>query len=122
MTARQRSRVLMGLALAGLMFAMVTSAGCNILSLPFFIFGPEPRIEASLKKLADEDKKKLVRVVILASDLNPNADCIRADRDLSNWVVVKLKEFCKANGENIEVVAPPRWRSSSTAATPNGKP
>src|SRR5262245_55288726 len=101
MTARQRRRAVMGLVGAGLVFAMITSAGCNLMSLPFFILGPEPKIEASLKKIADKDKKKLVRVVLLVNnDLNANSDFFRADRDLSNYIAAKIKGCCKYNKEN----------------------
>jgi hypothetical protein len=105
MTPRQRRRALMGLVLAGLMLAMSASSGCNLLSLPFFLLGPEPRIEASLKKIASKNKDKPVRVVVLVSYDNPTSDFFRADRDLSNIVAAKLKECCKYNDEKIEVVS-----------------
>ena len=72
MTATRRSRVWMGLVLAALTFVLVTSSGCNMLSIPFFLFGPEPKIEASLKKLAAKERDKLVRVVVLVTNDNSN--------------------------------------------------
>src|SRR5262245_9079924 len=52
--------------LLGVFLTAALGSGCNILSLPFFIFGPEPKIEAKLHKLASDEKDKEVKVVILA--------------------------------------------------------
>jgi hypothetical protein len=105
MTATRRSRAWLGLVLAALMLAMVTSSGCNMLSIPFFLFGPEPKIQASLKKLASEERDKVVRVVVLVTNDHANSDFIRADRDLGNLIVAKLKDCFKYNEEKVEVVS-----------------
>jgi hypothetical protein len=102
MTAKWRCRTVL---LTGLLTA-VLAGGCNPLQLPFFLFAPEPKIEASLKRLAAKDKDKTVRVVVLVShDLNKvSADFIGADRALANLVASTLREQCKANKEKVEVV------------------
>jgi hypothetical protein len=89
-----------------LLLTALAASGCNILSVPFFLFGPEPSLDAKLKKLASDDRDKTVRVAIVVNDRAMTSDFIGVDRDLTQFVVAKLKEQCKYNKEKVEVVAP----------------
>jgi hypothetical protein len=92
----------LGLGLGAL---AVVASGCNILSLPFFLAGPEPSVPAKLQKLASEDKDKTVKVAVLASsNLEVRDQLARVDRELSAMVVKHLGELCKYNKEKVEVL------------------
>jgi hypothetical protein len=86
---------------------LTTLFGCNILSLPFFILGPEPKVEAGLKKIANDDVEKEVTVVVLTyRALETRPELTQADRELSRLLVQGLKEGFKYNKENVRVVNP----------------
>src|SRR5262245_1522643 len=106
MNAKRRSRAWACLLLAGLTTVLTTSSGCNLLSVPFFLFGPEPKIEASLKRISKDKKEQTSRVVILVNNelSNASTDFVRADRDLGHLVSNALKEACKYNDEKIDIV------------------
>jgi hypothetical protein len=89
----------------GLCALAVCNSGCNLLSLPFFIFGPEPKVEAELK-LASADKDKKVRVAVLASstDLEVRDQLARVDRDLAVLVTKRLNDLCKYNDEKVRAI------------------
>jgi hypothetical protein len=112
----------MGLMTAGLLTTAALSAGCNPLELGYFLFGPEPKIEASLKQIASTDKERTVRAVVLVSnDANSSMDFVRADVELSHLVVNKMRDQCKYNNEKVELISPtkvnefknkhPDWRT-----------
>jgi hypothetical protein len=89
----------------GLCALTVVSSGCNLLSLPFFLMGPDPSVPPTMQKLATENKDQTVRVAVLASSNLPVSDQLaRVDRELSARVVKHLGELCKHNKENVEVV------------------
>jgi hypothetical protein len=101
MTTTTRRRVLV----ASLLVAGALGAGCNVLSLPFFVFGPEPKREAELLKLAADDKKQPVRVAILVSNGGEiKLEFMRAEYQLADLLGRQLTELCKYNGENVTVV------------------
>jgi len=82
----------------------VCAAGCNVLSLPFFIFGPEPTAEPSMARLATDDKDQKIRVAVIASSsIDVRSELTRVDRELSALVVKHLGELCKYNEENVVV-------------------
>jgi hypothetical protein len=86
---------------------IILSTGCNILSLPFFIFGPEPKVPPLLHRIAPENKEKEATAVILvAGDLETRSELIRADRDLAQRLAHHLKEGCKYNEEKVRIVSP----------------
>lgn len=87
----------------------VTSAGCNILSLPFFVFGPEPKVLPQMRRLASEDKDKEMRVVILAvAGLETRPELVRADRELENQLANALKSGFAYNKEKVKVISSTR--------------
>ena len=55
------------LLLAGLMTVLSFAAGCNVIGTAMYVFGPEPKRDPELVRLASDDKKKEVKVVIIAS-------------------------------------------------------
>ena len=46
---------------------VVCGSGCNVLSLPFFLMGPEPSVPPKVKRLATDDKDKKIKVAVVAS-------------------------------------------------------
>jgi hypothetical protein len=105
-----------------LLAASVLGLGCNVLSLPFFLFGPEPKVAPELP-VASENKDHKVRLVILTlyEHLETRPELSGVDRELTNKVAKHLLEGFKANEEKVAVVPPskvdqykadtPNWRS-----------
>lgn len=90
----------------GVLVATLGVTGCNLVALPFFIFGPEPAVPAELKKLAPEDKKKETKVVILASDeTRVGSGFIRLDRDLTDRMRTYMKAGFEYNKENVKIAS-----------------
>lgn len=93
----------------GVFLVALGLTGCNLLTLPFFIFGPEPAVEPSLKRLAAEDKKKDVKVMILTySKMMTKPEFARVDRDLNQRLRAQLKAGFEYNKENVRVAVPRR--------------
>jgi hypothetical protein len=102
-----------------LWLAMVAAPGCSPSSFYFFL--PEDRVDPVMRKLANDDNKKEVRVVILAysNRLETRSELIGAERDLSREFARKLQEGCRTNSESVVIVNPrkvedfksshPRW-------------
>jgi hypothetical protein len=90
---------------AGLMVSAGLGTGCNVMSLPFFLIpGLEPTHEPKCR-LASDDKKKEVKVLILASSgLDTRAEFVRVDRELSRLLALQLDEAFKKNKEKVSVV------------------
>jgi hypothetical protein len=89
----------------GLCALAVVSSGCNLLSLPFFLMGPEPSEQARLQRLATDDNDKKIKVAVLASsNLEVREQLARVDRELSARVIHHIAELCKHNKENVEVL------------------
>jgi hypothetical protein len=97
-----RSRCWWGLGVCAL---AAFAGGCNVLSLPFFLLGPEPSDPPSLKRLATDDKDKKVKVAVLAaSNLDVRSELTKVDRELAARVVKHLGDLCKYNEENVVVL------------------
>lgn len=97
------------LSWVGLCLAAGCLTGCNVLALPFFILGPEPTVAASLKRLAPEDRKKQVKVMVLAHagpEVPP--DFRRVDRDLSDRMRASLRQGFEYYKDNVKIIAPRR--------------
>ena len=73
---------------AVLVLAAFLPAGCNMLAVPFFLFGPEPKIEPSLRSIAPKDKEKDRKVVVLtySNNIEMRPELLRADRDITNHI------------------------------------
>jgi len=108
--------------LAGVFVSAGLCTGCNMMALPFFLLpGMEPKHDPKCK-LASEDKKKEVKVVILASSgLETRAEFVRVDRELSRLLALELQGAFKKNKEKVALVPfshverykdeHPNWRS-----------
>jgi hypothetical protein len=91
---------------AGLLGAAL-GAGCDPATMMYFLT-PEAKEEPELRRLASEDKKKEVKVVILAySAMEPRSEFIQADRQVTELLARQLTELARANEEKV-VVVPPR--------------
>ena len=103
MTISTRRRVLA----ASLCLAASLGAGCNLISLPFFLFSPEPKKDAMLKRIASEDKEKEVKMVVICySGLETRPEFIQADRQLAELLTKHLKDLFEYNKEKVKVVSP----------------
>ncbi len=99
MATYRRGGILAGLFLASL------AAGCNVLTLPFFIFGPEPKIPAVYKSLADEKKDRELKVAVLTySGLETRPELLSSDRELSRLVGEQLNKWFEYNREKVSVL------------------
>ncbi|HEY1859774.1 MAG TPA: hypothetical protein VGG61_05450 [Gemmataceae bacterium] len=93
--------------------------GCSVLSLPFFLFGPEPKFDPEWGTLASKEKDRKVRVVILTcGGLETRPELSGADRELAKKLAHHLLEGFKANDEKV-VVVPPSKVDQFKAETPN---
>jgi len=104
----------------------IAGFGCNLLSMPFFLMsGMDPQHEPKCK-LASDDKKKEIKVVILASSgLETRPEFLRVDRELSTQLARQLQQAFKDNKEKVTVVSPvqvekykdehPQWRALEVA-------
>jgi hypothetical protein len=82
------------------------SAGCSPSSFYFFL--PENKSDPELHRLANDDSKKDVRVVILtySNKLETRPELLGADRDLTQQFATKLREGCETNKEHVVIVSP----------------
>ncbi len=92
---------------AGLFGMAALGMGCNPFLFPSFLFGPEPREEARLKKLGSKDKKKEIKVVILPDmGLETPGEFIGADYLLSDLLARQLKKLFEFNEEKVKIIPP----------------
>lgn len=109
-------RVVLGL---GLGLSIILGFGCNLLTVPYFLFGPESTREAEVKKLASADKDKPVKVVVLTyGGLETRPEFLNIDRELAQRLVSHLKEGFKYNKEKVTVVSPTKVEAFKSD-TPN---
>ena len=104
--------------------ALILFAGCNLLQLPFFIFGPEPTLPPKLQRLATDNEDETIYVAILTHVLpqeRADAALENLDRELSAYVARHLRAGIDYNKENVKVIDPrkvlrfqtenPDWKS-----------
>lgn len=97
-----RRRLLLALLLGG----FVACFGCNPAMFPVFLQG-ESHDDATLKRLALEDKSKEVKVaVVVSSRLDPRQELRNIDRDLAQKTVEQIRMLSKANEDKLTVVDP----------------
>lgn len=93
--------------MAGICLAAGLTTGCNLLSLPFFIFGPEPSVPAEMKQIGSKDKRNEVSVVVLAyAGPETRPEFIKVDRDLAARIADEMRTAFQANEEKVKVVSP----------------
>jgi hypothetical protein len=102
MAACKRHWRLLSLILA----AVFCGAGCNALTMPYFLFqrlcGQDDKLPPVMAKLATGDKKKVVKVVFLASsNLQTQPEFLTIDRDLTSLLVRQLQASYTQNKENV---------------------
>jgi hypothetical protein len=91
--------------LAVVLLATILATGCNVLEVPFILFGPEPTNPPEMKSLASPDKKKEVKVVVLAyAGSETRAEFINIDRELAYLVANNLREGFAYAKENVRVI------------------
>jgi hypothetical protein len=70
---------------------------------------PESKEQPELRRLASDDKKKEVKVVILTyAALDPRPESIQADRQLAEILAKELAQLCQENQERVSIVPPRR--------------
>jgi hypothetical protein len=90
-----------------LILSVFLGAGCNVLSLPYFLAAPEEKKAPECKKLASEDKEKTVKVMILTfANIEARPELVRMDRDLTAAVARHLEEGFKGNKEKVTIISP----------------
>lgn len=102
MATCKRHWQLVGLILA----ALVCGAGCNGLTVPYFLFqrlcGQDDNLPPVMAKLVSDDKKKVVKVVVIASsNIQSQPEFLTVDRDLTTILVRRLQESYKTHKENV---------------------
>src|SRR5262245_16235399 len=111
---------------AGICLAAGLTTGCNLLSLPFFIFGPEPSVPAEMKQIGSKDKRHEITVAVLTyagPEMRP--EFIKVDRDLAALIANEMRTAFQANDEKVKVVSPskvekfkqehPNWQTMEPA-------
>ncbi len=103
------------------LWGLVLIAGCSFPQSLYFIM-PEAKEPAELKRLADEDGKKEVKVVLWTyMNLDPREEFIQADRRLALALAEEIRRLSAENKEKVTVVKPnlveqyksrhPNWKS-----------
>jgi hypothetical protein len=96
-------------------------AGCSFPQSLYFLM-PEAKDPAELKRLAADDSKKEVKVVLWTyMSLDPRTEFIQADRRLAVMLAEEIRRLSEENGEKVTVVKPnlvdqyksrhPNWRA-----------
>jgi hypothetical protein len=96
-------------------------AGCNFPTAMYFLM-PEAKEPAECKKLASEDAKKEVKVVLWTyMNLDPRPEFIQSDRLLSTMLAEEIRRLSEENKEKVTVIKPslveayksrhPEWQS-----------
>src|SRR5262249_4440659 len=91
-------------------FLVVATAGCDPITMSYFLFSGFDTGLPAEKPIANS--KKEVKVLILttgASEWRP-MELMGADRELTGLVAHHLTEQCKQNKERVTVVSAARWR------------
>lgn len=89
----------------GVCLLAVFAAGCDVMSLPFFLTCPEPTVDPLMHRIASEDKAKEVSAVVLVSSgMEMRTELLQADRELNLLLVRHLNEGCKRNKEKVKII------------------
>jgi hypothetical protein len=115
-------RTLLSLAAGGL----VAACGCDAGALTYFLI-PEQPIDAKMKHLASDDKKREPKVVILTwGGYEMRSEFIHADRQLSELLAKQIQRLTEERQEKLTIVparkveefknSNPNWRSMDLAA------
>jgi hypothetical protein len=92
--------------IASVFVAAGLASGCNLLSLPFFLFGPEPKVEAEMKQIGSKEKRDEITVLVLTyAGAETRPEFIKVDRDLAARVAEELRTAFQYNAEKVRVVS-----------------
>jgi hypothetical protein len=92
--------------IAGVFVAAGLTTGCNLLSLPFFLFGPEPRTDAEMKQIGSKEKRDEVTVLVLTyAGAETRPEFIKVDRDLAARIAEEMRAAFQYNSEKVKVVS-----------------
>jgi hypothetical protein len=90
---------------AGIFLAAALAMGCNVLSLPWVLFGPEPKMPAEMKEITNKDKRNDVSVVVLTyAGPETRPEFIKVDRDLADQIARELRAGFEYNEQFVKVV------------------
>lgn len=100
MMALRRRTMLLGL------WGSFLLAGCSFPQSLYFIM-PEAKDPAELKRLADADGKKEVKVVLWTyMNLDPREEFIQADRHLALKLAEEIRRLTEENKEKVTIIKP----------------
>lgn len=86
---------------------LAMAGGCNPFLLPFYLSATTPKVPAEYYKLASDDKKKEVKVVILTyAGLETRPEFLQADREIARLMALHLQKQSKENEEKLTVINP----------------
>src|SRR6266511_2762672 len=82
---------------------VVMSGGCNPFTALMMLTGDEKKIPAEYQKLADKDKKKEVKVVILTDmPVDTRAEFMHADKEITHLFALQLQKVTRVNPNRVE--------------------
>ncbi len=94
--------------LGGVIAMAFWCAGCDPGTMAYFLM-PETKEEPELQRLASEDKKKEVKIIILTYDrLQPVPELAQVDRQLSELLARQLTQLFAQNQQKVTIVPPRR--------------
>jgi hypothetical protein len=110
-----------------LCLAVPLATGCNVLEVPFILFGPEPSVGPEMKGLASPDKKKDVKVMVLTySGSDTRSDFTNFDAELANMIASNMRESYQENKDKVTILSTkkverfkqdhPNWKTMDLAA------
>jgi hypothetical protein len=102
-------RAMKGLHRRGFLLSLCSSAlvaGCSFPGAMYF-FMPEAKDQAQYKKLAGEDKKKEVKVVVWTyAPLDTREEFLQVDRTFADLLAKQITDLSKENDEKVTVIPP----------------
>jgi hypothetical protein len=94
------------MVLAGIILAAGLMTGCNLLSLPFFLLGPEPSIPAGMKELGSKEKRRETTTLVLTyAGPETRPEFIKVDRDLAARIADEMRSAFQHNEQYGKVVS-----------------
>jgi hypothetical protein len=110
------------LAASGLVLAVLTTCGCNLGALSYFLFGPDDLHDPLCAELA-KPKKEIKLAILANAGTETRPEFLRADRELAEMLSVYLRQTYKKNKTKIAIVPPaqvdnfkdqnPSWQTKS---------
>ncbi|MSR30967.1 MAG: hypothetical protein EXR99_05615 [Gemmataceae bacterium] len=85
----------------------LAAPGCNMLSIPYFLFlMPDPKHDPEMKKIASDNKKEEKKVVILTyGRLDLRSEFLHSDKEIAYNLEKQLKSLTSSNSEKVTVIS-----------------